>query len=248
MRVAMRVALFPTCLVDQMWPSVGTATVRLLRRVGCEVVFDPGVTCCGQPAFNTGYRAEARRVAKGTVERLLDLRADAIVAPSGSCTAMFHHLPDLWPEGDRWRDRARELAGQVHELGSFLVRGLGKTYVGARFQGRVTWHDACHGLRELGIKDEPRQLIEAVDGAELVEMPGAEDCCGFGGTFSVKHANISVAILDQKLSALEQLDVRAVVSGDVSCLMQIGGRLSRTGSPIQVIHLAELLAGVEVPM
>ena len=248
MRVAMRVALFPTCLVDQMWPSVGTATVRLLRRVGCEVVFDPGVTCCGQPAFNTGYRAEARRVAKGTVERLLDLRADAIVAPSGSCTAMFHHLPDLWPEGDRWRDRARELAGQVHELGSFLVRGLGKTYVGARFQGRVTWHDACHGLRELGIKDEPRQLIEAVDGAELVEMPEAENCCGFGGTFSVKHANISVAILDQKLSALEQLDVRAVVSGDVSCLMQIGGRLSRTGSPIQVIHLAELLAGVEVPV
>lgn len=248
MRVAMRVALFPTCLVDQMWPSVGTATVRLLRRVGCEVVFDPGVTCCGQPAFNTGYRAEARRVAKGTVERLLDLRADAIVAPSGSCTAMFHHLPDLWPEGDRWRDRARELAGQVHELGSFLVRGLGKTDVGARFQGRVTWHDACHGLRELGIKDEPRQLIEAVDGAELVEMPEAENCCGFGGTFSVKHANISVAILDQKLSALEQLDVRAVVSGDVSCLMQIGGRLSRTGSPIQVIHLAELLAGVEVPM
>ena len=247
MRVAMRVALFPTCLVDQMWPSVGEATVRLLRRVGCEVVFDPGVTCCGQPAFNTGYRAQARQVAAGTVQRLLDLRADAIVAPSGSCTAMFHHLPELWPEGDPWRARARELAGQIHELGTFLVRGLGKTDVGARFDGRITWHDAYHGLRELGIKDEPRQLIHAVNGAELVEMPGAENCCGFGGTFAIKHADISVAILDQKLSALEQLDVKAVVSGDVSCLMQIGGRLARTGSPIRAMHLAELLAGAEAP-
>ncbi len=242
MRVAMRVALFPTCLVDQMWPSVGTATVRLLRRVGCEVVFDPGVTCCGQPAFNTGYRAEARRVAKGTVERLLDLRADAIVAPSGSCTAMFHHLPDLWPEGDRWRDRARELAGQVHELGSFLVRGLGKTDVGARFQGRVTWHDACHGLRELGIRDEPRRLINNVGGAELVEMETADSCCGFGGTFSVKYPEISVAMLDRKLETLEEQGVSAIVSGDVSCLMQIGGRLARQGSAIRTLHLAELLA------
>lgn len=247
MRAAMRVALFPTCLVDQLWPSVGVATVRLLRRVGCEVVFDADVTCCGQPAFNTGYRDEARRVATGTIERLLALRPDAVVAPSGSCTAMFHHLAELFPDGSPWQERARGLAGRVHELGTFLVRGLGVTDVGARFDGRVTWHDACHGLRELGIKEEPRKLIEAVEGADLVEMPGAEDCCGFGGTFSVKHAGISVAILDQKLSRLTELGVDAVVSGDVSCLMQIGGRLSRTGSSIRVLHLAELLAGSEVP-
>lgn len=238
----MRVALFPTCLVDQVWPSVGAATVRVLRRVGCEVAFDPGVTCCGQPAFNTGYRDDARRVAQGTIKRLLALNAEVVVTPSGSCGAMFHHLAELWPEGHRWRRRAEELAGRVQEFGSFLVHTLAVTDVGARFDGKVTWHDACHGLRELGIKSEPRQLIGGVDGAELVEMPGVESCCGFGGTFSVKHTDISTAILDRKLDEIEHLDVKAVVSGDVSCLMQIDGRLRRRGSTVRTMHLAELLA------
>jgi len=239
----MRVALFPTCLVDQMWPSVGAATVRVLRRAGCEVLFDPGVTCCGQPAYNTGYREEAKRVARGTVRRLLDLEADVVVTPSGSCGTMFHHLAELWPEDDPWHQRATELSGRVQEFGTFLVRTLGCTDLGATFDGKVTWHDACHGLRELGIKDEPRQLINHVAGADLVEMPGAESCCGFGGTFSVKHAEISTAILDRKLEAIESLDVKAVISGDVSCLMQIDGRLRRKGSTVKVLHLAELLAG-----
>ena len=243
----MRVALFPTCLVDQMWPSVGAAAVKVLRHLGCDVVYDPGVTCCGQPAFNTGYTREARRVAKSTVQRLLDLRADVVVTPSGSCCAMFHHLPGLWPQDDPWHQRATELAGRVREFATLLVRDLKTTDVGARMDGKVTWHDACHGLRELGIKDEPRRLIEAVQGTELVEMPGAENCCGFGGTFSVKHADISVAILDRKLEALEGLGVQAVVSGDVSCLMQIDGRLRRTGSSVRVLHLAELLASSGEP-
>ncbi len=238
----MRVALFPTCLVDQMWPSVGVSAVRVLRNVGCEVVYDPDVTCCGQPAFNTGYAAEARRVAEGTVDRLLALEPDAVITPSGSCCAMFHHLPGLWPEDDPRHRAATRLAGLMREFATFLVHDLQVTDVGARRDGKVTWHDACHGLRELGIKDEPRRLIEAVDGTELVEMPGAESCCGFGGTFSVKHADISVAILDEKLRALESLGVDTVVSGDVSCLMQIGGRLQRTGSKVGVLHLAELLA------
>ncbi|MAG56395.1 MAG: hypothetical protein CMJ83_08905 [Planctomycetes bacterium] len=240
----MRVALFPTCLVDQFWPSVGVATVRVLRRVGCEVMFDEQLTCCGQPAFNTGYREEAARVAGPVVDRLDAMGVDAVVVPSGSCGAMFRHLTEVFPSGPR-ADRARAVASMTHELSSFLVDVLGRTDVGGRFDGRVTWHDGCHGLRELSIHSAPRRLIADVEGAELVEMGSADSCCGFGGTFSVKYPEISVAMLDAKLEKLPNADVRAVVSGDVSCLMQIGGRLSRLGSPVKALHLAELLAGSE---
>ena len=237
----MRVSLFVTCLVDQFRPSVGTATVEVLRRAGCEVVFDERQTCCGQPAFNAGYRDEAREVARQVLEIYGD-RADPIVMPSGSCGAMFQRLPGLFlDEPDAYR-RARSIVRRTHELGSFLVRVLGIEDVGARYEGRVTWHDSCHGLRHLGIKEEPRRLIEHVEGAELVELPSSEECCGFGGTFSVKHPDISVAILDRKLEALRAIDIDTIVGADVSCLMQIGGRLRREGSPIRVLHLAELLA------
>ncbi len=242
----MRVSLFVTCLVDQFWPEVGTATVEVLRRAGCEVVFDERQTCCAQPAFNTGYRDEARAVAERFIEIYEETDADAIVMPSGSCGAMAHHLPELFRDDAAWLPRAERVAAKTFELGSFLVRELGVEELGARFDGRVTWHDACHGLRDLGIRDEPRRLINAVEGAELVEMNAADSCCGFGGTFSVKHPDISVAILDHKLAELRDKEVDAVVSGDVSCLMQIGGRLQRQGSGIRTLHLAELLAsGVE---
>lgn len=238
----MRVSLFVTCLVDQFWPEVGEATVSVLRRAGCEVVFDERQTCCSQPAFNTGYRDEARRVARQVLDIYGGADVDAVVLPSGSCTAMFHHLPELFEEGGAERARAEQLATKVHELGAFLVRELGIDDLGARYPGKYAWHDACHGLRDLGIQDEPRALIQKVGGAELVELPGCDECCGFGGTFSVKYPEISVAMLDRKLEKLEAIGVDGIVSGDVSCLMQIGGRLARKGSSIRAVHLAEMLA------
>jgi L-lactate dehydrogenase complex protein LldE len=236
-----RVSLFVTCLVDQLWPSVGVAAMQVLQRVGCSVEFDDRQTCCGQPAFNTGYRAEARMVAKRFIETFERGGAEAIVSPSGSCTAMVHHYEDLF-EDVSWRARARAVAERTHELSSFLVNRLGVDDVGATFAGRLTWHDACHGLRELGVRAEPRRLLSRVRGVELVEMPNADACCGFGGTFSIKYPEISVAILDRKIEAINRARVDAVVSGDASCLMQIGGRLSRLGSSVRTLHLAEVLA------
>ena len=237
----MLVSLFVTCLVDQFWPSVGTATVEVLRRAGCEVEFDARQTCCGQPAFNAGHRDEARRVARGILDAYGN-HAVPIVVPSGSCGAMFRHLPELFPNEPENQRRARSVAKRTHELGSFLVHQLGIEDVGAAFEGRVTWHDSCHGLRSLGIKEEPRRLIRNVRGTELVEMPDAEACCGFGGMFSVKHPELSVAMLDTKLAALTGIEADVIVGGDVSCLMQMDGRLRRQGSPLRVMHLAELLA------
>ena len=237
----MKVSLFVTCLVDQLWSNVGTSCVEVLRRVGCEVEFDDRQTCCGQPAFNTGYRNEARQVAKRFIEVFEESKADAIVSPSGSCTAMVHHFADLFSDDPPWLQRAQAIAARTHELSSFLVRVLKVEDVGASWQGRLTWHDACHGLRDLNIRLEPRKLIRNVRGAEFVELENAESCCGFGGTFSVKYPEISLAILDQKIEAIERSGVQAVVSGDASCLMQIGGRLSRQGSSVRVMHLAELL-------
>ena len=238
----MRVSLFVTCLVDQLWSEVGTSTVEVLRRVGCQVEFDERQTCCGQPAFNTGYRSEARRLAKRFIRMYEESNAEAVVCPSGSCTAMVHHFSELFPDSPEWRQRAETLAARTHELSSFLVRILKVEDVGARWRGRLTWHDACHGLRDLNVRNEPRQLIRRVRDAEFVELENADACCGFGGTFSVKYPEISVAILDQKIEAIERAGVQAVVSADASCLMQIGGRLSRNGSKVRSMHLAELLA------
>lgn len=242
----MKVSLFVTCLVDQLWSSVGTSCVAVLRRVGCEVEFDDRQTCCGQPAFNTGYRNEARQVAKRFIEVFEDSNADAIVSPSGSCTAMVHHFPELFSDDPQWRERAEAIALRTHELSSFLIRVLEIEDVGASWQGRLTWHDACHGLRDLNIRLEPRKLIGNVRGAEFVELENADACCGFGGTFSVKYPEISLAILDQKIEAIERAGVQAVVSGDASCLLQIGGRLTRKGSSVRVMHLAELLAATDL--
>src|SRR5438128_3638576 len=238
----MQVGLFVTCVVDQMWPAVGASTVEVLRRVGCAVEFDERQTCCGEPAFNTGYRTEARRLAERFISICEESEAEAIVSPSGSCTAMVHHYPALFPDDDAWRERARVVAARTFELSSFLVRVLKVEDVGARWPGRVTWHDACHALRDLKVQSEPRRLIGRVRDAEFVELENADACCGFGGTFSVKYPEISVAILDQKIDAIERAGVQAVVSGDASCLMQIGGRLSRRGSPVRAMHLAEILA------
>ena len=238
----MRVSLFITCLVDQLAPRVGVGMVEVLRRAGCEVVFDERQTCCGQPAFNTGYRHEARSLARRLIDIFEAANSDYVVTPSGSCAAMVHHYHELFPDDEAMRRRARSLANRTFEFSSFLVRVLKWDDAGARFDGRVTWHDACHALRDLNVRDEPRRLLKNVAGLEFVELPESEACCGFGGTFSVKYPEISVAILDHKIDAIERANVDVVCAADTSCLMQIGGRLARGKSKTRTMHLAEILA------
>jgi len=240
-----KVSFFVTCLVDQLFPNVGVSAVKVLRQAGCEVVFDDQQTCCGQPAFNTGYRKEARKFARRFIEIFEGSDADYIVSPSGSCVAMIKHFHDLFPDDEKWRERGDAIAAKTHEFTSFIVNVLKLENIDSAFSGRVTWHDACHGLRDLGLKSEPRKLLKNLDGVEFVDLPNADSCCGFGGTFSVKYPEISTAIVDGKLDAIEKSDVDAVVSCDSSCLMQLGGRLSRRGSKIKAIHIAEILAADE---
>lgn len=236
-----RVSLFITCVVDEFFPQVGESLVKVLRRLGVAVDFNPQQTCCGQPAFNTGYRRYALDLGK----RFLNIfaEADYIVAPSGSCVSMVkHYYGELFKDDLALARQARELGARVYELSEFLVNVLGVEDVGASFPGRVTYHDACHLLRELRIKDEPRRLIRAVRGIEFVEMDNADQCCGFGGTFSVKLADVSGAMAQDKIEGIKRARADVVVASDSSCLMQIAGVLSRQGSPIKTMHLAELLA------
>ena len=248
----MRVSLFITCLVDQMFPDVGEAMVTTLRRLGVEVSFNDKQTCCGQVAFNTGYRPEARTMAEHFIEVFENDEADFIVAPSGSCTAMvrnyygelFHDPPLPLGEGleQQWLDRFSRVRSRLREFSEFIVNDLGVEDVRARFPARVTYHDACHLLRELGVSDQPRRLIRAVRDVDFVEMEAPDTCCGFGGTFSVKYGEISNAILQEKLARIKDSGVEYVVANDSSCLMQIAGGLSRANSAVKTMHLAELLA------
>ena len=244
----MKVSIFITCLVDQMFPQVGVSMVDLLTRLGVEVSFNQEQTCCGQPAFNAGFRQQAREVATHMLdvfERDLE-SADYIVAPSGSCVTMVRKFyPELFA-GTEHNARAERISGRIFELSQFLVNVLGVEDVGASFRGRVTYHDSCHLLRELGVSSEPRGLINSVRGVEFVEMERADTCCGFGGTFSVKYPEISSAIAEEKVASIENCEAATVVSCDSSCLMQIDGLLKRRGSGVRCIHLAELLASSEV--
>ena len=237
----MKVQLYVTCIVDQCWPEVGLATARLLEHIGCEVVVDDRDTCCGQPFCNSGYPDRARPLAQAAIESFERSGAEFWVAPSGSCTAQVKHYPGLFADDPSWQKRAERLAAQSFELSQFLQqRGLQRAP--GRFTGRVAWHDACHGLRDLGIAAGPRALLTTVEGLELVEFDAATACCGFGGTFAVKLPEISVAIADHKLDRLQQRDAEVLASGDASCLLHLRGRLERRGLPIRVMHLAELLA------
>ncbi|MBX7171025.1 MAG: (Fe-S)-binding protein [Pyrinomonadaceae bacterium] len=239
----MKVSLFITCLVDQLCPNVGVATVEVLEKAGCEVTFDERQTCCGQPAFNTGYRKEARKFAEKFIE--IFENAETIVSPSGSCTAMVKHFHELFPKDKNWRERAEKVAEKTHELTYFLVNVLKIENASAKFSGKITWHDACHALRDLNLKDEPRKLLQNVENAEFVELKGSDECCGFGGTFSVKYPEISNAILEKKIANIEASGADFVVACDASCLMQIGGKLSRNRSKIKPKHIAEILASQE---
>jgi L-lactate dehydrogenase complex protein LldE len=227
-----RVSLFVTCIVDQVFPRVGMAMAEVLERAGCEVEFRDEQTCCGQPAFNSGYRDEARDVARHFLKVFEG--AEYIVVPSGSCTSMIdHHYADLFEGHHETR---------VWEFSRFLVDVLKVEDVGAKLDGVATYHDSCHALRELKIKDAPRKLLRNVRGLRLAEMDAAEECCGFGGTFSVKFADISGAMARTKIDSISRTGADTVVSIDSSCLMQLQGVLSRAGSKIRTMHLAEVLA------
>jgi L-lactate dehydrogenase complex protein LldE len=237
-----RVALFVTCLVDLFRPSVGFAAVKLLEDAGCVVEVPPSQTCCGQPAFNSGDRATTEALARGLIEEFAGY--DHVVAPSGSCAGMLRvHLPELFDDESPMKERAAELASRCHELVSFLVDVMGVRDVEARLAATATYHDSCSGLRELKIKRQPRQLLAGVEGLELVEMAESEVCCGFGGTFCVKYPEISTRMVSDKLANIEASGADLVLAGDLGCLMNIAGRLKRTGSGVRARHVAEVLAG-----
>jgi L-lactate dehydrogenase complex protein LldE len=237
----LRVSLFVTCLVDQLFPDVGLAMADVLERAGCEVDFREEQTCCGQPAFNSGFTTEARSVARHFL-RVFD-GAQYIVAPSGSCASMVrNHFADLFEHGSAEEEASRAVTSRVYEFSEFLLEIAGAEDVGAQFPGVATYHDSCHALRELKIKDGPRRLLRKVKGLELREMEPAEECCGFGGTFAVKFGEVSSSMVDDKVESILRTGADTVVSIDSSCLMQIRGALSRRGLPIRAMHLAEVLA------
>jgi L-lactate dehydrogenase complex protein LldE len=242
----MRVALFATCLVDTVAPQVARATAVLLERLGHEVVVPPGQACCGQMHVNTGYRREAVPIVANHVRAFAG--SDAVVAPSGSCVASIHHQQaDVLRRAGQTAlaDEAAALAERTYELSQFLVDVLGVTDVGAYYPHRVTYHPTCHSLRMLHVGDRPLRLLRAVRGLELVELPGAEQCCGFGGTFAVKNADTSTAMLTDKMASILGTHAEVCTAGDASCLMHIGGGLSRLRSGTRTVHLAEILASTE---
>lgn len=236
-----QVSLFVTCMVDQLFPQVGMAMAEVLERVGYRVDFPEDQTCCGQPAFNSGYRAEARAVARHFLKTFE--ASECIVVPSGSCTAMVtHHFADLFQREPETLAQVEALSRRVFEFSTFLTEVALVEDVGAHMEDVVTFHDGCHGLRELGVHSAPRRLLAHVRGLELREMQPAEECCGFGGTFAVKFAELSGAMARDKVAAIVRTGAHTVVSLDPSCLMQIQGAMARAGVPVRTMHLAEVLA------
>src|SRR5579885_2439893 len=236
-----RVALFVTCLVDLFRPTVGFAAIKLLEQAGCDVEVPQAQTCCGQPAYNTGARGSAKAIARQVIDAFADF--DFVVAPSGSCAGMIRvHYPELFADDPSLRARAEELAARTWELVSFLVDVRGLREVDATWRRIATYHDACSGLRELGVRDQPRRLLASVQGLELRELAGTEVCCGFGGTFCVKYPEISDKMVGDKIADIAATGAEAVLSGDLGCLLNIAGKLSRQGRAVEVRHIAEVLA------
>jgi len=228
-------------LVDQFFPEVGVATVKVLRHLGVDVAFPEDQTCCGQIGFNAGYRKEAADVARHFVDTFESY--DYVVAPSGSCASMIkNYYPELFGDDPEMLERAKAVGEKTYEFSDFIVNVLGVTEVGGTATGLVTYHDACHLLRELGISEEPRSLIAGVRGVEMQEMAKSDACCGFGGLFSAKFPEISTAMLDEKLQNVADTGASSVVANDCGCLMQMRGALRRSGSAVHPKHIAELLA------
>jgi len=240
---APRVGLFVTCLVDLMRPVIGFAAVKLLEDAGCIVEVPAAQTCCGQPAYNSGDSTSTREIAKQVIRTFG--RFDYVVAPSGSCAGMLkRHYPGLFEVGDPWRKRAETLSERVYEIISFLTDVRGVTTVDARFTGTATYHDSCAGLRELGIRSQPRALLQSVEGLTLTEMADSEVCCGFGGTFSVKYPDVSNAIVEKKTTNITASTADVLLAGDLGCLLNMAGKLKRDGEKIAVRHTVEVLAGM----
>ena len=242
-----RVGLFVTCLVDLFRPRVGFCAIRLLEDAGCQVFVPEGQSCCGQPAYNMGEKAGAAELARMTIVNFEDF--DFVVAPSGSCAGMLkRHYPQLLSGDDEWLPRAVAFSEKVYELVSFLTDVCAVRSVEARVPRRATYHDACSGLRELGISRQPRDLLKTVKGLELRELSDPSACCGFGGTFSVNYGDISNAIVEKKTADILSTNADLLIAGDLGCLMNIEGKLKRQGSEIEVRHVAEVLAGEVGPV
>jgi L-lactate dehydrogenase complex protein LldE len=242
-RMAKRASLFITCIVDMIFPHIGEATLDILERLGVEVDFPLSQTCCGQPAFNSGFNADSREVARQFLRAFKD--SEVIVTPSGSCASMVrHYYAELFKDQPE-HELAHQVASRTYELTEYLVDVLGVTDLGTALPQptRAMIHDACHGLRGLGIARQPRALLSNVKNLSLVELPGHDQCCGFGGLFAIKMSEISGAMLKDKMNAINNTDADFVITGDVSCLMHMNGGLSRSGSKKRVVHVAEVLAG-----
>ncbi len=241
MAVQYNIGLFVTCLVDLYRPSVAFSSIKLLESAGCDVTVPSSQTCCGQPAFNSGDKKSSQAIAKATIESFESF--DFVVAPSGSCAGMLkEHYPHLFEHGSDWHDRALALAAKVYELTSFLVDVIQLPVEKSQFNQTVTYHDSCAGLRELGIKEQPRKLLEESTDCTLSEMEDTDVCCGFGGTFCVKYPDISSRMVTDKAALATQTGAQVLLGGDMGCLMNIAGRLSRADSAIEVRHIAEVLA------
>ncbi len=237
------VGLFATCLVDLFRPSVGFAAVKLLEDAGCRVEVPMAQTCCGQPAYNSGDRGDTRAIARQVIETFE--RFDYVVVPSGSCGAMLKkHYPGLFSGDGAWEGRARRFSEKVFELVSFLTDVMGVSSLDVRLEGTVTYHDSCSGLRELGVRDQPRRLLKSIGGLEIRELGDAEVCCGFGGTFCVKYPEISNRIVGKKTKNIAAAGADMLLAGDMGCLMNMAGKLRREGSAVEVRHVAEVLAGM----
>jgi L-lactate dehydrogenase complex protein LldE len=238
-----RVGLFVTCLVDLFRPTVGFAAVKLLEACGCLVEVPQAQTCCGQPAYNSGDRADTKAIARQVLAAFADF--DYVVAPSGSCAGMIRsHYPELFADEPEMATQVQHLAKRTYELVSFLTDVMGMTGVAARYDGIATYHDACSGLRELGVKEQPRRLLRSVAGLKIVELPGAEVCCGFGGTFCIKYPAISDRMVGDKATEIVATGADTLLAGDLGCLLNMAGKLTRRGSGIRVRHVAEVLAGM----
>lgn len=237
----MKATLFVTCLSDVFYPQVGISVVEVLKKYGVEVEFPIEQTCCGQPAYNSGYHKEAKASAKQIIRTFEN--SECVVTPSGSCAAMIHHYyPKLFSNEPEWEEKALQLANKTYEFSQFLVHVLKVERIDASWETTATYHHSCHMTRGLGVKEEPLQLLRQVEGMQLETLPYCQDCCGFGGTFAAKMSNISERMVDEKIRHIESTGAKVLIGSDMGCLMNIGGRLRREGKEISVVHIAEVLA------
>lgn len=235
----MKVSLFITCLGDLFYVNAGKATVELLERYGCEIDFPETQTCCGQPAFNSGYHKETRKAAKNMIKAFE--HSEYVVTPSGSCAYMVQEYEGLFKDEPEWQQKARELKEKTYELTQFLTEVLQVEDTGAQLNAKATYHTSCHMTRLLGVQEAPMKLLKQVKGLRLVDLPRSQDCCGFGGTFSIKMPSISEQMVDEKIEHIEETEAEILIGADAGCLMNIGGRINRNGKPIKVMHIAEVL-------